>query len=1000
MNRRHKKRWEDQSLLHIGRRPASTSYYNSSLEKKTLNGEWRFLYLEAPEFSPKGFEDVDYPSNNWDTIMVPGAWQMQGYDTMHYTDVLYLFPINPPYVPTNNPTGIYKRTFQLDEDWLERKTILKFHGVDSAFDLWINGIHTGYSKVSRIPSEFDITDLVVSGVNDITVRVYKWSDGTYLEDQDMWWLSGIFREVELINEPIEFVRDCIITSTLDISYTTGIFQADIEAEESLSEISWSLYKGKHFLLEGSTSIYNGRGKIEACIKAVCPWTAETPSLYIFRLETQDYTVDYQIGFRIVEIIDDNFTVNGKVILLNGVNLHDYNPETGRTMTYDQMKEDIVLMKQNNINAIRCSHYPAGDRFYDLCDEHGLYVIDEVDLECHGFEWVKRYDWITNDPEWEDAYIDRGVRLVKRNRRHPSIIIWSLGNESSFGCNFKSMAKEIRSLDYSRLIHYEGDSEAELTDIYSTMYSKLKDLEEKIALTTQKYNKPHILCEYGHAMGNGPGGLKEYQNFFRKYKRLQGGFIWEWYDHGIKAENKDGSTYYKYGGDFGDFPTNGNFCIDGLLMPDRTPSPALGEYKQIISPVEVTQISLEEKLYKIRNYYNFLRLDNIYLKWEIACDDKVLENGRITSIKTAAGESEVIEIPYHAFEVENNTDYYLNIFIHQKNETSYARADFEVSRFQFQLATGEIVCEIRHAGRPLDVIDEGVTYTVSNGVLEVVFNKVYGTLQSYRTADQSFITEGPKLTVYRATIDNDMYKKEDWMNKYFIQLCSEQMEAFQVQSQEDRVVVTIRKHFGCVNQSWGFHCDYKYIIHQDFEISCHLKGTSYQYGKEEPEFLPRIGVEMKVDKSLQKVRWYGKGPGENYVDSACASYMGVYQSDVDTMHTNYVYPQENGHREQVKWFSTGNDSKSLLFRSLNPIGINIHNYTAQSLEQAAHPHEIVRSEDVVVHLDYKHSGLGSNSCGQEQLEQYKVKRQDFELQYYMRVIENGREVQESKIQYLE
>ena len=519
MARKKVKRWEDHRITGIGRREARTAFYKDSQKKISLNGEWAFKYVDAPELSPEGFEQSG-ACEGWDKIDVPSVWQLRGYDKMHYTDVLYPFPVNPPHVPDENPTGIYKKTVVLDEQWMEKDTVLKFHGVDSAFDVWVNGNHVGFGKVSRLPSEFDITGFVKTGENDITVRVYKWSDGTYLEDQDMWWLSGIYRDVELINEEKNAVLDLRVNGTLDDSYKNGFFTAGITMKQAGTNLGWKLsYKGKT-VLEGELVSEGKDICIEAEIPEVHTWTAETPELYEFTVMTENQEVTVRCGFRKIEIKDKNFRVNNQVILLNGVNHHDYNPREGRRVTREQMESDIRLMKQYNINAVRCSHYPANEYFYDLCDEYGLYVIDEADLECHGFEWVENYTWITDDETWKDAYVDRSVRMVKRDRNHPSIIMWSMGNESAFGCNFRSAAEAIRELDDTRLVHYEGDFEAEVTDVYSTMYTRLKGLKE-IAEYQIKGDKPHVMCEYGHAMGNGPGGLKAYQDMYRKYKRLQG-----------------------------------------------------------------------------------------------------------------------------------------------------------------------------------------------------------------------------------------------------------------------------------------------------------------------------------------------------------------------------------------------------------------------------------------------------------------------------------------------
>lgn len=997
MTQRRKKRWENQELIAIGRREARTAFYEDSLERISLNGEWQFLYLDAPELSPEGFQTPGVKAG-WDKIDVPSVWQLRGYGHMHYTDVLYLFPVNPPFVPTENPTGIYKKSISLSKTWLENDTILKFHGVDSAFDVWVNGEHVGYSKVSRLPSEFDISSFVKEGENDITVRVYRWSDGTYLEDQDMWWLSGIYRDVELINEPKQMILDCQVEAGLEDDLSTGIFRMNMTLKQPEGEGTWELsYQGGE-IANGVYKTENGNVHVEEKIADVRKWTAETPFLYDLIVTVGEERVHIRTGFRRIEIKDHQFLVNGQVILLNGANHHDYDPEEGRTVSYEKMKEDILLMKQHNLNAVRCSHYPANEYFYDLCDEYGMYVIDEADLECHGFEWTGNYKWISDDPTWRDAYVDRSVRMVKRDRNHPCIIMWSMGNESSFGCNFRSTAEEIRKLDSTRLIHYEGDFEAEVADVYSTMYTRLKGLKE-IAESESKGNKPHVMCEYGHAMGNGPGGLKAYQDMYRKYKRLQGGFIWEWYDHGIYTKEGD-TSYYKYGGCYGDFPTNGNFCIDGVLMPDRTPSPALLEYKQVIAPVEISQIPGKRTQILLKNYYDFLSLDQVVLKWTVEEDGKAIQRGEIQTLTALPHDSEKVEIPIERFEIRKNTDYYLRIQICQKYDTNYAPAGHEIASKQFDLGIRQDQFVEREEGSEFEVKEENGILTVKNDHVSVKFHTVFGNLLSMEKEGNIYLTKGPTMNLYRATIDNDMYKKDDWMNKYFIQKGSEQTANFTWKRKENDIVVEVDKYFGCLNQSWGFECSYEYTVYSGGQIKVHLTGKTVQNGKEEPEFLPRIGIVMQADGSLQDTAWYGLGPQENYPDSKEAVSMGIYENTVDGMQTNYVYPQENGHREQVKWFAVSKDDRSLLCRMEGEMGMNLSNYTDESLEKANHPHEIERSEDVIIHLDYRHSGLGSNSCGEEQLEEYKVKRQDFSMTFTLEVIGRDQIPEAVKRQYLD
>lgn len=1015
MTRRVKKRWEDQLLGHIGRRQARASFYRDSSARCLLNGEWKFLYREAPELSPEGFMDEQIGEDGWDRIDVPSVWQLRGYDRMHYTDVWYLFPLNPPYVPSVNPTGIYKRTFCLDRKWLENDTILKFHGVDSAYDVWINGKHAGYGKVSRLPGEYDITGLVRAGENDITVRVYKWSDGTYLEDQDMWWMSGIYRDVELISEPKAGIYDVQADGDLSGDYADGILRVKIRSKKDACKGTWRLLENGAPVAEGCFETGNGCEAADdtglgsspenagawACfereIKGVRPWTAETPQLYELSVRTDCQEVTVRVGFRRIEMLDGNFCVNGRALLLNGVNHHDYNPQQGRSVTRAQMEADIILMKQCNINAVRCSHYPANEYFYDLCDEYGLYVIDEADLECHGFEWVENYTWLTDNPEWEKAYTDRSVRMVERDRNHPCIIMWSLGNESAFGCNFRSAARAVRELDPTRLIHYEGDREAEVTDVYSTMYTRLQPLEE-IAAGKGKGNKPHIMCEYGHAMGNGPGGLREYQELYRKYRRLQGGFIWEWYDHGIDAQ-KDGNDCYRYGGDFGDFPTNGNFCIDGLLMPDRTPSPSLLEFKQVIAPVEITRREGSAGKLRLKNYYDFRSLEGLYLEWQIRTGEEEVQSGILDGLCAKPGETQDIEIPYRAFEPEANRVYYLNVSVREREETLYAGKGHEISRVQFELEERKLVREERPGGGPLRAQEKNGELTVWNDQICVRFHTVFGKLLSVSADGVEYLTDGPEMTVYRATIDNDMYKKEEWLGRHFLQKGSEQTEHFCWREEAGRVKVEIHKYFGCMNQSWGYECAYEYTVFPCGHLEIRLDAKAVQRGKLEPCFLPRLGIVMRGRKALQRTLWNGMGPGENYEDSRSAAHMGLYRSTVDDMGTAYVYPQENGHREAVSWFGIGDGRKTLLCAMDAPLGLNLSNYTDESLEKAGHAYELKEAEDVIIHLDYRQSGLGSNSCGQEQQEKYKVRREDFRLGFRLEVVEAGCEEKEALRRYI-
>lgn len=1020
---RAKKRWEDESLLHINRLESRTDFCRCmDGYEMSLDGNWSFLYLEAPEYSPEGFFEESFDDSGWDSIPVPSNWQTKGYGKMHYTDVLYPFSIHPPYVPSENPTGIYRRSFTLPETWTKDRLILLFKGVSSAYDIWVNGRHCGYGKVSRLSAEYDVSGLVRAGENTIAVRVYRWSDGSYLEDQDEWWFSGIFRSVELRREPQLGIFDFLAEGRLVHDYRDGVmdlkFTLNQKPEDTAAgsvRIAYAITEAVKpsgssspaLLAAGEIPIAGKEASISLALPAVKPWTAETPNLYRItaRLLVNGESVDEAevvTGFRNVEIRGDVILINGRKVLLNGVNHHDFDPENGQTVRREVIEEDIRLMKRCNMNIVRCSHYPKQDWFYELCDTYGLYVIDEADLEAHGFEWIKRYDWLNQLEAWLPAYLDRNIRMVKKHRNHPSIIMWSLGNETDTGSNFVKVAAEVKALDPSRLIHYESDSKADIADVYSTMYTRLERLKE-IAVRGDCHNKPHFHCEYAHAMGNGPGNLAEYQRLYRTYDRLQGGCVWEWYDHGIKTKAEDGSTYYRYGGDFGDHPNNSNFCVDGLLMPDRTPSPGLLEVKQVFAPIEITEWDLKTGDVLVKNWYDFLTPEHLELVWEIQADDQVLQQGTLPIPAVEPGETAKLTIPLTEAAAAPDTEYYLNLSVRYREDAGCCEKGYEMCRYQFLLPwsagpaigqddgqitgqngrpaigqDGDKPAEASTAVSPLQIAGSAAALTVENEQIAVTFNRVTGRLSTLETDGSLRIKSGPHVVIDRAEIDNDMYIKEDWYNLYFIQHSEEQLESFSFTREDGNVRVLIETHVSCWNQAWGFTCRYDYLIRPEGRLDLSLSAVSFTEAPLVPAKLPRVGIEFTVPGNHRSVSWYGKGFGENYSDSAAATFMGVYRCDVEDLHTNYVFPQENGHREQVRWLALAGDKDALLIASRQPVGMNVHNYTMEALRKARHSCELVKSEDLTVNLDARHSGLGSNSCGQEQTYEHTVGVNDFAM----------------------
>ena len=1051
---RIKKQWENEELIMIGREEAVADFHHKAEHEKvlSLNGEWNFLYLKAPEYSPENFYEEDFEDREWKKIPVPSCWQFYGYGQKHYTDVWYLFPINPPFVPSDNPSGIYRRSFHLEKKEEGKQYLLRFDGVSSAFDVWVNGKHLGYSKVSRLGSSFDATALLREGDNQIAVRVYQWSDGSYLECQDMWWFSGIFREVNLISVPEKGMKDVKVyadyryesgSGKLQLKVDLGIERSTLQEDGTLDEESGSQEDSPITVLlkdQADTPLFRERvrfakgedGRLSVNfvkeLEAVHPWSAEDPYLYELEiaLERDGAIVDavtMPVGFRSIEVKGENFLVNGKAILLNGVNMHDFSPTGGLTVEKGDVEQDLLRMKRCNINAIRCSHYPKASWFYSLCDQYGFYVIDEADLETHGFEWIERYEWLNDLKSWEGAFCDRAVRMVKEHRNHPSIIMWSLGNESSVGQNFVKMAEAIRALDRSRLIHYESDAKADIADVYSTMYTRLDGMV-RIAEGNDAHGKPHILCEYGHSMGNGPGNLREYQDLFEKYPRLQGGFIWEWYDHGLKEVGKEGQTIYCYGGDYGDKPNNGNFCIDGLLRPDKGMSSGLLNYKQVIAPLVLEMFNAAEGEFALRSKRYFRDSSDTVLEYRIWSGERTLLTGSLTDLVVDDQSStrfRISEIPELLKQQENKgfekDAIYIDFRILYREENAFAKKGEELSRQQFVLREedyggAERDAEWENLGEnklflpsaektapvksvetseiaetsEIRVEENNTALSFSNENFAIQFNKVSGKLEKLSYSGEDYITSGPVLNMLRANIDNDMYKVKDWNEKYFIYKQQEQLEGIRYREEPFGYSVLVNTHFSALSMAFGFKGEYSYKIYRDGTVELELSMKGFRYSSFAPEFIPRIGVELSVPGKFSEVSWYGLGPEENYPDVQEHTRIGIYKKQIEEMHEDYVMPQENGHREGTHWITLGHGEENLQIVSREPIGFDAHDYTIEALEEVKHLGEIRKSEDIILHLDAKHSGVGSNSCGEEQIYRNKTRFNDYRLQLLFQKIE--------------
>lgn len=1006
------KTWENHQIDGINRMPARAHFLTfPSKEKallnnnrythafKNLNGVWKFMFLDAPEYSPEGFFNSDFDVTKMDDITVPGNWQLQGYGKMHYSDLWYNFPINPPYVPTENPTGIYKRTFFVEESYRDKKIIIRFCGVDSAYHLWINGKEVGYSKVARNESEFDITDLIrVGEENDVTVRVYQWSDGTYLEDQDMWWESGIFRDVELIGVPKDGINDYKVIADLDDEYKNGIFKVEafLRTTKEVNVTFELVDAGENTVFTKTVVAKEGKACIDEVIADVNHWTAETPYLYKLFMTVEDdgriiEVIPQNVGFRNIRLNGETFLVNGVAIKFKGVNRHDYSPQNGRVVSREEIEKDIILMKQFNINAIRTSHYPNSYYLYDLCDEYGMYLIAETDLECHGFELTGDYKWITDDPSWELAYVSRMTRMIERDKNHPAIIFWSLGNESAFGCNFRKMTDVAHEMDPTRLVHYEGDFDVESADVYSTMYTWIENPKKPYLMKDiiEKSKKPHIHCEYCHAMGNGPGNLKDYQDLVYAHDKLQGGFVWEWFDHGIESFTESGEKYYRYGGDFGDDPSNKDFCIDGLIMPDRTPSPGLYEYKKVIEPITTTAVDIQKGIINLLSRYDFANLDRFNLVYKVMEDDVIRQTGFMAVPSIEARANKDITLPYDlsAIKVKPGAHYYVNISYQLREDTSYASSGHELATAQFELPLYKEGIVVRPEGI-LNVEKEHTTLHVKGANFSLDFNLVNGNLMNIVRDGMQVLSKGPRLTLWRAPISNDMEIIDKLKKVYFLHLEHEVVMNIDYHMEGNILKVEVDTINSTTNSAWHFKTKYVYTVCPSGDILIDVEGTPSGRVDLAPDMLPRIGVSMHLDKSMEHVRYFGMGPGENYVDSKEAAQMGLYANTVDGLFTNYVIPQENGNHMGCKWVSMTNDrGMGLLASTEGDFNFSASWYEDKDLDDAKHTCDLVKRDYIVFNVDYKQNALGTNSCGQWQLDKYRAKFEDFKLSFRLTPFNN-------------
>lgn len=973
-----------------------------------LNGIWQFHYAPTPAQAPAGFAAEAFDASAWDALAVPSCWQMHGYGIPHYTNVQYPFPADPPHIPTENATGSYRRTFTLPEAWRGSQVYLRFEGVDSAFHLYVNGAEVGYSQGSRLPAEFDVTPFVRPGPNVVAVRVYRWSDASYIEDQDMWWLSGIFRDVYLLARPQTHLYDVTVRTALD----PGQQEASLALRVSVWGHAAPWTGTCHARLwdadmrpvgettvavdvPGTTAASGGTASAGATsapgpsttlalslpVPSPHPWSAEDPYVYHLSLTLRDAAghsvevIAQRVGVRSVEIKAGLLLVNGRRVLFRGVNRHEHHPDLGRALPLQHMIDDLLLMKRHNINAVRTSHYPDDPRFYDLCDRYGLYVIDETDLECHGMGQAGDGNRLSNDSAWMAAYVERMQRMVQRDKNHPCVVLWSLGNESGFGRNHVAMADWVHANDPTRPVHYEGDRHAEAADVFSTMYTHVDEMI-KLGQRTD-LQKPHIMCEYAHAMGNGPGGLKEYQEAFYTYPRLQGAFVWEWMDHGIRGRAADGQPYFAYGGDFGDQPNDGNFVIDGLVSPDRVPSPGLTEYKKVIEPARIKAVDLAAGRLQVHNLHDFISLDHLRLVWTLEVDGRPVASGSLDVDGIPAGTS--AERTIHGLPTIVPGPAYLNVSLVLDRETPWAKPGHEVAWAQFEWNPGAFVVPV---GTPADrtsyssdgvsCADDGLTLTVRAADATLVFDKTHGRLTSWTSNGVPLLHSGPILDFWRAPTDNDIRGSLREWRQTRVDRLQQRIDDLSWSAADGghHVRIEVRARIAPPSLAWGIACTYTYTVAGNGDLQIDVSGTPE--GEKAPRTLPRIGMALALPPHFDRVAWFGRGPGEAYADSHLANRFGLYRKTVDELYTPYVFPQENGNRSDVSWVTFTNPLGLGLRAAGTPkLNFSAHRFTAQDLTAAAHTCDLAPRDFVTVHLDLAQHGLGTASCGPDVLPQYQL-----------------------------
>ena len=998
--------YENLSVLHENTMPARAYYIPASKRMdnlvehreesdrmQLLNGTWKFQYFNSIYDIQDSFFEKNYDTENFDEIQVPSVWQMAGYDTHQYTNIRYPFPFDPPYVPQDIPCGAYVHNFEYSRDEKASKAFLNFEGVDSCFYVWINGSYIGYSQVSHMTSEFDVTDVLQDGTNTVAVLVMKWCDGSYLEDQDKFRMSGIFRDVYILKRPKQAISDYHIKTRIeDMLAKVEIemkFYSPLNVKISIEDRNGAVVALGSIAEEGT-----------AVLEIASPelWNTENPYLYKLILETENEVIVDHIALRKIEIKDQVIYLNGQKIKFRGVNRHDSDPVTGFTISPEQITTDLTLMKQHNFNAIRSSHYPNAPFFYEMCDKYGFMVIDEADIEAHGpfmiyrkedtdYNRFKRWnEKIADDPVWEEAIVDRVKLMVERDKNRFCIVMWSMGNESAYGCNFEKALEWTKNFDPDRITQYESaryrnyDETYDYSnlDVYSRMYPALSEIQEYL---DKDGSKPFLLVEYCHSMGNGPGDFEDYFQMIQDNDKMCGGFVWEWCDHAIAhgtAEN--GKTIYAYGGDHGEEIHDGNFCMDGLVYPDRTVHTGLLEYKNVYRPARVISYNKESGELVLHNYMDFDDLkDYVKISYELTQDGLVISKGILPEFSVAPhGEGKTnlkINVP-------ENGKCYLKLIYHLKKELPLLNEDHILGFDEIEVSKEDTKCKLAEKWIPKTVVDSELQVNENDTQIHIkgrefayTIDKRTALFTEMKFAGREYLNHPMELNIWRAPTDNDMYIKSEWKKAHYDKAYT---RAYTTEVVQGKHGVKITSHASVVAETVQKILDV--TITWKIEAAGKIDADIAVTKDDEFPDLPRFGVRMFLDKKLSAARYFGMGPQESYCDKHQAASHGLYQANVDDLHEDYIRPQENGSHYDCEYVELNNSRYGIVASAEKAFSFNASYYTQEELEKKTHNYELIESDSVVFCVDYALNGIGSNSCGPVVLDQYRFDDVLFRFQF--------------------